>query len=105
VNFAFNGSCLLISLNVCRSFLFIYYSDVWAFGVTCAEILRRSEPYPGMDATEVAVGVLKEGWTPPFPDSTPLEMFDIIKQCFTFEPQNRITMEMLNKQFTAAFIY
>lgn len=42
-------------------------SDVWAFGVTCFEIIYRRIPYPDMNATQVTLKVVHENLHPTIP--------------------------------------
>lgn len=76
-------------------------TDVWAFGVTCTEILSRGEdPYPGMDAVQVATAVVTEKLTPTFPD-VHSRLSDILYYCFVFEPEGRPTFGQLHSTLTA----
>jgi serine/threonine protein kinase len=80
--------------------LLISYSDVWAFGVTCFEILNRSAPYPMMKPVEVAVAVLTKGLTPTLPSNTPKSLAQIIRPCYSFHAADRPTMVSLHSQLS-----
>lgn len=70
-------------------------SDVWAFGVTCFEILARQDPYPHMDSVQAAAAVISEGLTPEMPHEIPGELTSIIKTCWTYEPEERPTFKII----------
>jgi len=64
-------------------------SDVWAFGVTCWEILARSEPYPDLEPLEVAFKVVQEGMRLTIPSICPPEVAVIIKSCWAHNRDDR----------------
>jgi len=74
-------------------------SDVWAFGVTCCEILTRKDPYPNMDMIQVSIAVVSEDLTPILPRSCPPPLSKILMPCFSYEPEKRPTFATLLEQF------
>jgi len=66
-------------------------SDIWAFGVTCIEILTRKQPYDGMDMVSVSGQVVYEGMTleGDIPERTPQHLADVIRSTFRFEAEDR----------------
>jgi len=70
-------------------------SDVWAFGVTCWEIISREEPFKDMDAVQVATAVVGEGLRPEIPPNTHPQLADIIMATWETEPEMRPTFHQL----------
>ncbi|XP_016125434.1 tyrosine-protein kinase Lck-like [Sinocyclocheilus grahami] len=70
-------------------------SDVWSFGVLLTEIVTYGRiPYPGMTNPEV-IANLERGYRMPCPDNCPEDLYDIMKHCWTENPDNRPTFEYL----------
>jgi len=70
-------------------------SDVWAFGVTCWEILSREEPFKDMDAVQVATAVVGEGLRPEIPHWTPPRLSEIVMATWETDPDLRPTFHQL----------
>jgi serine/threonine protein kinase len=81
-------SLLFLPLLLLICFFFLQ-RDVWSYGVTCFEIVARSLPYPDMQLTDVAVGVVKKGLMPSFPSTTPSALMQVISPCFAQRPEQR----------------
>jgi len=63
-------------------------SDVWSFGVTCWEILQRSQPYLGKSNQEVMDGVCS-GLRLQQPKDCPQKLWTIIESCWNKDPTLR----------------
>jgi len=75
-------------------------SDVWAFGVTCWEILARSEPYPDMEPLEVAFKVVQEGLRLTLPSDCPPEIAEVILSCWAHNKEERPDFSQLFAQLS-----
>ena len=66
-------------------------SDVWSFGITCAEIFQDGgHPYPGIKSNpEVIKAVCTDGQVHPRPKGCTLEIYDELLQCWSFDPDRR----------------
>lgn len=85
-----------MSPEAIRKKKFSMKSDVWAFGVTCIEILTDGQdPYPGMDAVQVATAVVSEKVHPVIPALTPTQLAQIIEVCLSYEEENRPDFQFL----------
>lgn len=72
-------------------------SDIWSFGVVLWEIFSFAlQPYYGMSHEEV-VKYLKEGKVLTCPDNTPVEIYDLMKQCWQSDPIQRPIFRILQK--------
>uniref|UniRef100_A0A672NXD8 Tyrosine-protein kinase n=1 Tax=Sinocyclocheilus grahami TaxID=75366 RepID=A0A672NXD8_SINGR len=70
-------------------------SDVWSFGVLLTEIVTYGRiPFPGMTNPEV-IANLERGYRMPCPDNCPEDLYNIMKHCWTENPDNRPTFEYL----------
>jgi len=64
-------------------------SDVWSFGVMLWEVMKLGEtPYGGFD-TEVVIDMIKSGNTPEQPIGAPDNVYNLMKKCWIYLPQNR----------------
>ncbi|KAE9416183.1 hypothetical protein Angca_007733 [Angiostrongylus cantonensis] len=70
-------------------------SDVWSFGILLAEIVTYGRaPYPGMSNAEVLQQV-DAGYRMPRPSACPLELYELMCQCWLADPEKRPTFETL----------
>jgi len=65
-------------------------TDSFSFGVVMWEIITMQEPWAGMTAVEVAIGVVTEGKRLPIPDTLPW-LQEIIASCWSSSPEDRPT--------------
>jgi len=75
---------------------FTIKSDVWSFGVLLVEIVTHGQiPYPGMANREV-LDQIERGYRHPKPKDCPEALYDMMKQCWDADAQNRPTFEYLH---------
>lgn len=74
-------------------------SDVWSFGVLLYELITRgATPYPGMSNREV-LREIPRGYRMPQPSVCPTAFYDMMTQCWLYEPFRRPTFEYLHSFF------
>ncbi|KAJ8287339.1 hypothetical protein GJAV_G00050410 [Gymnothorax javanicus] len=70
-------------------FKFSSKSDVWSFGVLMWEAYSLGlKPYKGMKGTEV-IQMIESGERMQAPSNCPPEMYDLMKKCWTYKPDER----------------
>ncbi|XP_067936259.1 proto-oncogene tyrosine-protein kinase Yrk-like [Watersipora subatra] len=75
---------------------FTIKSDVWSFGILLVEIITYGQiPYPGMANREV-LDQIDRGYRHPKPKDCPDQLYDIMKQCWDKDAQNRPTFDYLH---------
>ncbi|XP_071116852.1 tyrosine-protein kinase transmembrane receptor Ror2-like [Haliotis cracherodii] len=76
---------------------FTVESDVWSFGVVLWEIFSFAlQPYYGMTHEEV-VKYVKDGKILAQPESTPVPVYELIKNCWNKKPSSRPSFQSLHK--------
>lgn len=71
-------------------------SDVWAFGVLLWEIATYGmSPYPGIDLTDV-FHKLESGYRMDRPPGCPPEVYDLMRQCWQWNAQDRPTFKNIH---------
>ena len=66
-------------------------SDVWAFGILLWEIATYGmSPYPGVELTDV-YQLLESGYRMECPPGCPSRVYDLMRQCWNWEPGTRPT--------------
>jgi len=64
-------------------------SDSYAWGITVIEMLTRKEPYPGIDAVNVAIKVTQANMRPDIPKHCPPELGAVLKTCWSKTVEER----------------
>ena len=68
---------------------FTVEGDVWSFGVVMWEVFSYAiQPYPGISNEEV-IEALSHGKTLKIPEDCPLEVYNTMRQCWTWDPRGR----------------
>jgi serine/threonine protein kinase len=66
-----------------------YKSDVWSFGIVLWELFSYGRiPYPGMSNSMTVEKVLN-GYRLPCPENCPIEIYNLMEQCWSEEPFDR----------------
>ena len=69
--------------------MFTVSSDVWSFGVVLWEVFSFAlQPYYGLTHEQV-IHYIKDGKILSIPDNTPAEVYEIMKLCWAFIPEER----------------
>nr|CAB3241376.1 EGFR1 epidermal growth factor receptor precursor [Phallusia mammillata] len=80
---------------------FSHLSDVWAFGVTCWELLTLGgRPYDGVRAVEM-LSLLERGERLPQPASATIDIYMVLIKCWMVDRLCRPKFHDLVKEFTA----
>ncbi|EYC21277.1 hypothetical protein Y032_0020g93 [Ancylostoma ceylanicum] len=88
-----------LALESLRDQSYTHRTDVWAFGVTCWEILTFGQsPYQGMDICSIK-NFLKEGNRLSQPNNCSSELYQVLLQCWMANPESRPTFTMLHERF------
>ncbi|PAV79383.1 hypothetical protein WR25_20620 isoform B [Diploscapter pachys] len=81
--------------------IYNHATDVWAFGVTCWEILTFGQsPYQGMDLCGIR-SFLRDGNRLAQPPNCSSELYQELLRCWMSNPDSRPTFVMLNERFHA----
>ncbi|KAL7409134.1 hypothetical protein BDY24DRAFT_404344 [Mrakia frigida] len=73
-------------------------SDVYAFGITCVEILSKEVPFGFSDEAEIRRAVVEDQRRPVFPKETSLSLQTLINSCWVQDPVARPSFGLLVKQ-------
>ncbi|EDQ92991.1 uncharacterized protein MONBRDRAFT_44322 [Monosiga brevicollis MX1] len=83
--------------------IFTIKSDVWAFGVTLWEIATYgSAPYPGIHHSKV-LDKLMMGYRMQRPEGCPMEIYNIMLQCWDVNPDLRPSFHKLKRQLQSLY--
>ncbi|WKX90526.1 hypothetical protein Q1695_009401 [Nippostrongylus brasiliensis] len=78
---------------------YTHRTDVWAFGITCWEILTFGQsPYQGMDICSIR-SFLRDGNRLSQPSNCSAELYQVLLQCWMANPESRPTFTMLHDRF------
>ncbi|XP_075453778.1 tyrosine-protein kinase FRK isoform X2 [Ascaphus truei] len=82
---------------------FTIKSDVWAYGILLYEIVTYGKmPYPGLTGRQ-ALEKLEQGYRIPQPPNCPLDLYNIMLECWKKMPDERPTFETLTWKFEDFF--
>ncbi|XP_055921707.1 vascular endothelial growth factor receptor 1-like isoform X2 [Eupeodes corollae] len=80
--------------------VFSTYTDVWSFGIVLWEFFSLAKvPYPGMDANQTLYLKLKDGYRMEKPPYANEELYDIMLECWSANPESRPLFHELEKKF------
>ena len=69
--------------------LFTVYSDVWSYGVVLWEVFSFAlQPYYGLTHEQV-IRYIIDGKVLSLPDNTPMDIYEIMKLCWAYTPEER----------------
>lgn len=78
-------------------------SDVWAYGVLLWEIATHGKsPYPGVELANV-YHLLESGYRMERPDVCPVNVYDLIRRCWQWEPALRPSFADIYKELENMF--
>ncbi|KAL6079707.1 Protein tyrosine kinase 2 beta [Balamuthia mandrillaris] len=87
--------------EVLASYTYGPSADVWSYGVTLWEMANLGmTPYPDMNTEEASMAI-QEGKHPDIPTSIPSALQSVMKECFSFDPQDRPTFSEIVKMLKA----
>ena len=66
-----------------------FFSDMWAFGMLMVEIVSGHEPFHGLDWHVAVYQVTQNGLNPKIPKSCPMNVVQILHQCWNRDPKMR----------------
>jgi serine/threonine protein kinase len=91
-----NLSHMLSSLSeVIRHERYDYAADIYSFGLLMWEIVTRERPFEPMGQLEAAGSVALHGKRPPFPETMPPSVRDLIEKCWAQIPSERMEVEQI----------
>ncbi|CAI5443861.1 unnamed protein product [Caenorhabditis angaria] len=88
-----------LAIEIFSNHSYTHASDVWAFGVTCWEILTfGSSPYQGM-STDSIHGFLKDGNRLTQPANCSPDLYQELLRCWMSNPESRPNFNQLHERF------
>jgi Protein tyrosine kinase. len=83
--------------------LYLFQSDVWAFGILLWEIATYGmSPYPGVDLTDV-YHMLEKGYRMECPAGCPPKIYELMRQCWQWIPTERPTFQEIHHSLEHMF--
>lgn len=82
-------------LEVIRHERYDYAADIFSFGLLMWEIITHERPFEPMGQIEAAGSVALDGKRPPFPESIPPSVRDLIEKCWAEIPSERMEVEQI----------
>ncbi|XP_076343282.1 uncharacterized protein LOC143243313 isoform X2 [Tachypleus tridentatus] len=78
-------------------------SDIWAFGILLWELATYGmSPYPGVELTDV-YHMLESGYRMECPPGCPPRVYELMRQCWLWEPSERPTFENIHLTLETMF--
>jgi len=80
-----------------RLFSYSKQSDIWSWGITVTELIKKGDPYPGIPDQDVAIGVIKGNLHPTLPTDCPVRLTAVLEECWNNDPSERPTFVKISK--------
>ncbi|XP_018798454.1 PREDICTED: vascular endothelial growth factor receptor 1 isoform X8 [Bactrocera latifrons] len=89
-----------LALESLSDHIFSTYTDVWSFGIVLWEFFSLAKvPYPGMDPNQSLYLKIKDGYRMEKPPYANNELYDIMLECWSTNPESRPLFKVLEKYF------
>ena len=88
---------IMFAAEVIRHECYDYAADVFSFGLLMWEVVTHERPFELMSQIEAAGSVAIEGKRPPFPETIPPALKDLIEKCWAEKPSERMEVEQIIK--------
>ncbi|XP_019847642.2 vascular endothelial growth factor receptor 1 isoform X10 [Bactrocera dorsalis] len=89
-----------LALESLSDHIFSTYTDVWSFGIVLWEFFSLAKvPYPGMDPNQSLYLKIKDGYRMEKPPYANNELYDIMLECWSTNPESRPLFNVLEKYF------
>lgn len=89
-----------LALESLSDHVFSTYTDVWSFGIVLWEFFSLAKvPYPGMDPNQSLYMKLKDGYRMEKPPFANCDLYDIMLECWSTNPECRPLFHVLEQKF------
>ncbi|KAL9930187.1 PDGF- and VEGF-receptor related isoform 3-T5 [Glossina fuscipes fuscipes] len=91
-----------LALESLSDHIFSTYTDVWSFGIVLWEFFSLAKvPYPGMDPNQSLYLKLKDGYRMEKPPYANDDLYDIMLECWSTNPERRPLFNVLKEKFAS----
>ena len=86
--------------------LFSYASDVWAYGITCVEVMQDGiTPYPTVSSNPALMQLVQNGGYHEQPLACDDVAYRQLRRCWKFEPSERPSFERMYQAFLPRYFF
>ena len=96
VRFENNDNYQSVRAEVIRHESYSNMADVYSFAIVMWQLVTREDPYVNISQIEAAGKVAIEQARPPIPEGTPQAIAQLIRTCWTENPDDRLPFEQIS---------